>query len=1192
MNWKTRMLTILVNRTRQFRTGIFQVSVCCAAMLLVGTLTPSHNAQADIGATHDALVSEFASFNTPGALDGRVEAIAVDGDTVFVGGTFTQIQEPLNGEIIDQPYLFAYSKSSGNIIRSFDPQLNNEVYALETTGEGTGIFVGGVFTILNDETNNRGLLKLDDNGDRVSGFVPRPDAVVHTLVRLGNTLYVGGNFTRISRTDIEYLAAIDTVTGAVDSSLDLDFDGTISTDRANGVPGIREIDITSDGRLMGVVGNFLTIDGLSRPRLALLELDGQAKVSTWNTNVFDGDCPSGTFPIYILGLDISPDDSYMLTSSSGFRRRGEPNCDTAIRFEIDDLTNDDVQPTWVNYTGGDSVYDVVSTGHAVYVGGHFEFLNNDLGSGNRMGPGGTPRRGLAALDPKNGLTILDWRSDRSPRGLGTFALISEEDGLYIGDDTDFLNGTEHQKLKFLPIANDRIFRPEIQSLPTTLLTVDEGTLNGSSFDGVFVGAPVELQSTDLGDSIGALFVGDQLFHVDDEGNMLMSRFDNDVFDSAVSVDLFGLTETQWALSEIGGMYFDHDRGRVYYTFRGDSELHYRAFSPDGPYFGNDESIADEQSDILWGDVSGMDVIDGHLYFTRTDGNLYRAEVDGYEPISGTTEVISGSEIDGRTWNNSMLAFIDTDAIDRGSNSGAELEFENNGSTTVRTRRTFEFPVDAGETVNVRLSWLNTSAEIDLRVRDADGVQVASDTTSNGSPKWLIVPAGEGGIYTATIQFQAGSSAYNLQINPNEQPPEPLADFEFSSEGSPDDGKFQSFDFDVEAGELIEAQVFWDNPDADVRVFLRDENRTLIERDIDGGSPGFVSAVAETSGEWSIAVQVRSGSTTYDVLVDTTTDFVVPEPLADFEFSSSGSPDDGKFQSFDFDVEAGELIEAQVFWENPDAEVRVFLRDETRTLIVRDIEGGSPGTVSAVAESSGQWSIAVQVRSGSTNYDVLVDTTTDFVIPEPPEPPEPRADFEFSSSGSQDSGRFQSFNIDVVAGELVEAQVLWENSDANVRVFLRDENRTLIERDIDGGSPGTVSAVAESSGRWSVAVQVRSGSTNYDVLVDTTTDFVVPEPLADFEFSSSGSPDDGRFQSFNFDVDAGELVDAEVYWDDPAADVRVFLRDETRTLQVRDVDGGAPAMVSVVAESSGRWSIAVQVNSGSVNYDIFIDTTPQ
>ena len=157
-----------------------------SGLLATALLPLGNSAQADIGATHTTIVSEFASFNTPGVVDGRVEAIAVDGDTVFVGGTFTQIQEPLSDEIIDQPYSFAYSKSTGNIIREFDPVLNNVVLALETTGEGTGVFAGGVFNIINGESNRRGIVKIDDNGDRVSGF----GAVSYTHLTLPTILLV------------------------------------------------------------------------------------------------------------------------------------------------------------------------------------------------------------------------------------------------------------------------------------------------------------------------------------------------------------------------------------------------------------------------------------------------------------------------------------------------------------------------------------------------------------------------------------------------------------------------------------------------------------------------------------------------------------------------------------------------------------------------------------------------------------------------------------------------------------------------------------------------------------------------------------------------------------------------------------------------------------------------------------------
>jgi len=256
-------------------------------VLVNEVLPPEQPVPKGTGLQHSSLVSEFASFNTPGVLDGSVYAIAVDGDTVFVGGSFQQIQE------------------------------------------GVGIFAGGVFGTINGDSNRRGLVKIDNNGDRVTGFAARLDALATTLIRHENTLYVGGNFANISGTDVENLAAIDTLTGAVLPSVNLDFDGAISvvangTIVTQGVQGVDDIDISSDGRLMVVAGNFSTINGTSRPRLAVIELEDQARVSNWNTDVFDVQCPNTAFPQYILGIDIAPDDSYFVVGTTGFRILGNP----------------------------------------------------------------------------------------------------------------------------------------------------------------------------------------------------------------------------------------------------------------------------------------------------------------------------------------------------------------------------------------------------------------------------------------------------------------------------------------------------------------------------------------------------------------------------------------------------------------------------------------------------------------------------------------------------------------------------------------------------------------------------------------------------------------------------------------------------------------------------------------------------
>ena len=976
------------------RLSSSSLTVLMPILLSVAMLSQNEKAFADIGVPHESLISEFASFNTPGVVDGRVEAIAIDGDTVYVGGTFTQIHDPLDEDgIIDQPYLFAYSKSSGDIIREFDPQLSNSVLALETTGDASGgVFAGGLFGNLNGEFSRGRLAKIDINGDRVSGFGARPDAAVTSMVRLNDTLYIGGNFNSISSTPIEFLAAIDTTSGAVSPDLNLDFEGVLFTipntntnpdargiRESEAVRGVDDIDITSDGAVMVIVGNFTSINGISRPRLALLELDGQARVSTWNTDVFDFQCPAALFPVYIQGIDIAPDDSYLITGSNGFRRVGNPACDTVARYEIDDLTNTDVEPTWVNYTGGDSVFEVVATDHAVYAGGHFRWLNNDTsGNGRSAGPGSVERLGLAALDPLNGMTLLNWRSDRNPRGVGVFAMISEEEGLYLGDDTDFLNGTEHRKLKFLPTTTEVISRPDAPALPTTIVTPDGDDLAAVMFDGTNFGTPVEANNADWSNARGGAFIGGRLFHADSNSNMWMSVLNEDgTFLDRTLVDLFGLTDAQWDLDQIGGMFFDYEWSRIYYTMRNDSRLFWRAFTPAGPYFGNDEFVAENQGDVLWSDVRGMDVVDGFLYFSRTDNRLYRAQIDGVAVVPGTTVQISGPGIDQLTWDNDLFAFLSEGTIIDASARDAQIQFESSGSDSFRRFQEFEFPVAAGEEVVVRLQWDNPDADVALFVRDANDETVASDNSTAGSPKWVVAPAGAGGTYTAAVLIREGSTPFTLQVNPKEgppPPPEPRADFEFTTSGSETEGRWQVFDFEVNAGELVQAEVIWDDPSADVNVFLRDESNSQVNRNTNGISSATVSAIAETSGTWSIGVRIVSGAVNYDVLVNTTTDFTPPEPGADFEFSSSGNPEEGRWQIFRFDVVAGESIDAQVSWDDTDAEVNVFLRDENNVQIDRDTDSSLPAILSAVAESSGRWSVAVRILSGDISYEILVNTT--------------------------------------------------------------------------------------------------------------------------------------------------------------------------------------------------------------------------
>ena len=142
-----------------------------------------------------------------------VRATLQKGDTVFIGGDFTQVGMQARGIAKFTP---------GNTVPDTNfPQLsaNNIVNATEPDGSN-GFYVAGSFTNFNGIpiTNNTKILHVLNDGSIDPSFgAVITDNDVYCMKKTGAILYVGGAFANIQNTNRPYLAALNAATGTLDT---------------------------------------------------------------------------------------------------------------------------------------------------------------------------------------------------------------------------------------------------------------------------------------------------------------------------------------------------------------------------------------------------------------------------------------------------------------------------------------------------------------------------------------------------------------------------------------------------------------------------------------------------------------------------------------------------------------------------------------------------------------------------------------------------------------------------------------------------------------------------------------------------------------------------------------------------------------------------------------------------------------
>jgi hypothetical protein len=327
--------------------------------------------------------------------NGRVNAIAVSGTTVYLGGQFTSMRPPgapLGTGEVPRNHVAAVSLTTGALL-PWDPNANGTVRALKVVSGF--VYMGGAFTQVGGATHTR-LAKVSATGTGavVSTWTASASAEVFALASAGSNMYIGGGFGTVDGSARANIAAITDATGSL-------LPWNPGTDGQ-----VRALRFTATGRL-NVGGTFAHLAGAAANNL------GAVDSTTGNALPFQAHI---SYPVISLASDAA--GLYVAGAGGGGN------------FAAFSTTNG--SSLWEGGTNG-NVQAIGVVNGVVYVGGHFQtYCGPQHGQHTCTTP--ITRDKLLAVDASNG-SLLPWNPSANSV-LGVFALQGDPTSgdLFVGGD--------------------------------------------------------------------------------------------------------------------------------------------------------------------------------------------------------------------------------------------------------------------------------------------------------------------------------------------------------------------------------------------------------------------------------------------------------------------------------------------------------------------------------------------------------------------------------------------------------------------------------------------------------------------------------------------------------------------------------------------------------------------------------------
>ncbi|MEZ5341343.1 MAG: hypothetical protein R2706_07810 [Acidimicrobiales bacterium] len=375
----------------------------------------------------------------PGATDFQrylVRDIEVGDGHTYVGGFFLDLSDSTGQVVVNQSYIGAFNADGTSILADFTPDVNGPVNEVELSPDGSRLFIAGEFTMV-DGLDVAGVAALDPQTGRLQSDwlasttwrFPTGKFGVDALEAGDRWLYVGGNFTDVrdtSGTDYarQRLYRIDMTTGLIDTT----WTPTAQTQR------VAALELSADRSRLYVGGAFASInndpaafrfgviDTITGELVPGLPQGTRVHDELWTTEIAIGGVTNRPehYPYDILEfgnyLAWTGDRTVMVLDRTTLKEVWSFN-----RVDGCELDGD---PQVMEFLNG-----------YLYVGGHFEFMDDINGNDCGLNPGGVFR-----WDPVTEAPDADFDLNFDGFAPSIWGLRVSGDSLFVGGVFDGIGG--------------------------------------------------------------------------------------------------------------------------------------------------------------------------------------------------------------------------------------------------------------------------------------------------------------------------------------------------------------------------------------------------------------------------------------------------------------------------------------------------------------------------------------------------------------------------------------------------------------------------------------------------------------------------------------------------------------------------------------------------------------------------------